>query len=417
MDNEEKNNLVIVNMSQVDLPTFLEPYSNQNDWVKYGSDNLFPFKLQDLANRSALHNAIISSKVDNVCGNGFTYEKKTDRKTDKFMEMVNPYDTIDVFYNKIVYDFVLYGGYSINIIWSKDHKTIAEMYHIDFSKLRSGKQDDKGQVSEYFYCKDWMNYKKKENTPKPIPAYKKNSKQNSELLYVKEYRPGTEYYPLPSYVGALSYIEIDTEISNFHLSHLKNGMQPSVMMNFVNGIPTDEERRKVERSVTSKFSGSDNAGKFIITFSDGKDNQPTVEQLSTNDLDKQFIQLQDTVLQNILSGHKVVSPMLVGIRTPGQLGGTTELETAFSLYQNNVIKPIQTTTLNTINMLGAINGLQPLSIIPIKPIEFSFSERVLVNIMTQNEMRSMMNLEPLDTLVVPTSDRIPSAPVTPIKIN
>lgn len=393
MDNT-KNNLIVVNLSQVKLPTFTE--SRYLDWIKYGDDNEFPNKLQDLANRSALHNAIISSKISNTCGEGFKTDGEIDKNTQLFIDNPNPDEDLETLYNKIVNDYVLYGGYALNVIWSRDRKSISEVYHIDFAKIRCMKQNDKNKITTYLYSKDWSNYRKAENTPLEIPAFDIKTKEPSQLIYVKQYRPGFDYYPVPSYVGALSYIEIDTEIANFHLSHIKNGMTPNIILNFNNGIPSDDERKTIEKQINQKYTGTDNAGKFILTFSEDKDKAPTVTTLSPSQLDKQFIALEASVLQNILSGHKIISPMLVGIKTEGQLGGGNELDNAFTLFQNSVIKPLQKNTLNVINKICKINGLQELNIIPVAPLEFSWSENVLQTIMTINEMREKIGLDPME---------------------
>jgi len=396
------DNLTIINLAQVELPKFIEP--RYNDWILYGSDNLFPDKLIDLANRSALHNAIISSKVDNVCAGGFTYKKRTDTKTDKFLDHPNPNESFEDIFRKITYDYVVFGGYALNIILSKDKQSISEIYHIDFSKIRCGKANEKGIVEEYWYSKDWANYRKGEYKPESIPAYSEGSKEPSQLFYFKQYQPGISYYPLPQYVGALAYIEVDTEIANFHLAHIKNGMTPSVLINFNNGIPSSDERKKIERQIEAKYNGTDNAGKFILSFSEDASKAPTVTTLTPSQLDKQFIQLQDTVLQNILSGHKVTSPMLVGIKTEGQLGGTSELMNAYQIYTNTVIVPIQNTLMRTVNMICERNGLQKLELIPISPIEFSWEEGTLKEIMTKDEMREKIGLEPLEKPnIIPTT--------------
>ena len=399
MDNDK---LIVISLSQVELPTFTETRGN-TEWIKYGSDNAFPLKLQDLANRSALHNAILSSKVDNVCGNGLTYEKEKDKKTDTFLEYANPYETLNDIMRKVVYDYVLYGGYALNVIWSKDRKSIAEVYHIDFAKIRSGKMNAEGIVTEYYFCRDWNNYRKTEYTPVMIPAFDVKNKAASQLMYVKEYRPGLEYYPLPSYVGALAYIEVDSEISNFHLAHIKNGMTPSVMISFTNGTPSEEERRKIKKQLQEQYNGTDNAGKIIVTFTEDETKVPKIQTLTPSQLDKQFIQLQDTVLQNILSGHKVTSPLLVGIKTEGQLGGANELATSWELYFNTVIKPMQDIVLRSINKIGNINGAQPLDIVSKQPISFNWSESILANILTKDEMRDMIGLEslPVEPIVSP----------------
>lgn len=399
------NNLQVIHMSQVQLPKFTPSNYNYQDWIRYGDDNLFPQMLQNLANRSAVHNAILSSKVDNCIGNGLTYEKKKDTKTDTWMTNPNPYDTLEHVYRKIVYDYVMYGGYALNVIWSKDHKSIAEIYHIDFANIRCGKMNAYNQIDNFHYSKDWTNYRKAEYKPIVIPAYSTKNKDASQLMYVKEYRPGTDYYPLPSYVGALSYIETDVEISNFHLAHIKNGMTPSMMINFVNGEPTEEEKTKIDREIKSCTTGTDNAGKYLITYSTSKETAAVITTMATTQLDKQFIQLQGTVLQNILSGHKIVSPMLVGIQTPGSLGGKSELETAYNIYNKSVIDPIQNITLVKLNEIQAINGLQQLTVIPIDPLSFSWSENVLTTIMSVDEMRAKIDLPALEN-IVPEAEQI-----------
>ena len=397
-----RNNMLIVNMSQVALPQNNETV--RTEWVPYGPDNAFPCLLQDLMNKSAIHNAIISSKVDHICGGGLTYED--DPKTAQFLSAVNPEYGMEELIRRLAYDYTLYGGYAINVIMSKDGKKVAEMWHEDFSKIRSGKQNRHDKVETYFYSKNWQQVRKEENAPEQIPAYDAKSAKGSQLIFVKEYRPGTDYYPMPSYVGALSYIEVDVEIANYHLAHLKNGMQPSIMINFKNGIPTDEERKKIDKQIREKYNGTDNAGKFILTFSEDKDKAPSVEVLGASDLDKQFIQLQDTVIQNILSGHKIVSPMLIGIKTEGQLGGANELENAHMLYINTVIEPARNVIMRTINQVMAKNGLNEVDVKNESPIGFTWSEKTLAGILSVNEMREKAGYAPIGQAPVPSPESL-----------
>lgn len=395
------------------MPKFIERANT--DWVLYGEDNLYPNKLIDLANKSALHNAINMSKINNVVGNGFMTDN-LDTKTIAFMENPNPNETFDDIFRKIVYDYVIFGGYCLNIIWSRDRKTIAEIYHIDFSRVRSGKSDERELVKTYYYSKNWAQYRKQEFAPVTFDAFgiavnnkgekyfltnkdwntdKRKELTPSQLLYVKEYRSGLEYYPLPSYIAALGYIETDSEISNFHLSHIKNGMAPSMMITFNNGIPSEEERRIIEEKIKSKYIGSDNAGKFILNYADDSTKAPTVTTLTPAQLDKQFIQLQATVLQNILSGHQVVSPLLVGIPTPGSLSNASEMLNAYQLYINTVIQPIKDILMRSVDMIFSINGLTTPEIATSSPVEFTLSENVMAQILTKDELRSLIGYEPL----------------------
>lgn len=394
---ENKNNMIVYNFSQIELPKFSE--SKYEDFIRYGDDNLFPNFLIKLSNTSDIHNAIISSKVDYICGSGPTYDKKTDSKTDKFFESVNRFEDFETFFKKIVYDYVIFGGFAIEVIKRKNGTD--ELFHRDFSRMRCGKMDELRQINDFYYSSDWINYKRKQFTPIPFVKYTENSKDITSLIYYSDYRPGQDYYPLPAYVAALASIATNAEISNYHLAHIQNGMSPSFMINFPNGIPTDDERRKIERQINDKFVGSDSAGKIIITFSEDSTRAPLIQTISPSQLDKQFIQLEASTQQSILSGHKVNNPLIVGIPTPGKLGGSNEFKDAFNIYDSTIITPMKNTVLKVLNKWGKVNGLQEIKIIPSTPIENTFSESMLEKIVTVNEARSEIGKDPIniDTLV------------------
>lgn len=342
-------NTIEIACQRIQLPDYREETFSSKSYVKYGEHNDFPKFLQELAGRSALHNAIISSKVDYCYADGLKLVgDRLELSTQLFVNHPNPTEDMDSIYRKCLYDYILYGAFALNVIWANDCENIAEIYHIDAAKIRSGKKNDKGVVETYFYCEDWS---KAAPRYKEVPAFRNDNRQGSQLLYYKEYRPGTFYYALPSYVGALNYIMIDAEISNYHLSHLLNGMSPNFMITFTNGVPTDEERRKIKQQMIQEYTGTDNAGKFIVSFVDDPTKVPDVQTLSADNLDEQFNQLSDQVLQNILSGHKIVSPMLVGIKTEGQLGGSNELETAYEIFTKTVIQPIQKDVVTVFNRI------------------------------------------------------------------
>lgn len=389
--NKTENNLLVIQLSQVEIPKIVE--NTRNEWINFGIDNNYPQYLIDLFQHSSLHSAICKSKVNDICGSGVSYDGE-DEKTNKFISQANPYETLNDVLKKIAFDHIIFGGYAINIIWSKDRKSIAEIYQVDYSNIRSGKMNVNKIVEEYYYSDDWSNRKIK---PVRIPAFNPSlaGKEPSQLIYYKSYSPGMKYYSLPSYVGALNAIETDVEIANFHLAHIKNGMTPNLLINFNNGIPTEEERTKIERQIKDKYTGTDNAGRFIVTFSDDKDKAPVIETLSVSDLDKQFIQLQDTILQNILSGHSIVSPLLVGIPTSVGLGGTEIIQDSWQLYNNRVITPFKDEILISLNKIANINSLKELYINTSSPIEFSYSEQTLLQILTKNEMRERIGYEPI----------------------
>jgi hypothetical protein len=394
-ENNKKFDISVVKMSQIQLPQYKESQSNRQAWIKYGDNNLFPDYLIDLSNRSALHNAILSSKVDYASGNGLecTMEEVT-KDTLAYLNKPNPTEKLSEIYKKLATDLTMFGGYSLLIIWNETGTNIAEIYHLDFSKVRCSEPDVMGRIHKFYYSKDWSN---KRCVPKEYPVFNlsTSSEEKFQVLYYKPYRTGNYVYPLPAYVGALNYITIDIEMANFHLSNLKNGMTPSVFINFTNGVPTEEERLEIEKSIANKFTGTDNAGKFVLTFSEGVDKAPVITPVTVNNIDKQFTQLQEIAMQNILSGHKLTSPLLAGISIPGKLGGESELLGAYQIYKNTIIVPIQDTILLSLNKIGLMRNSQPVQVIQSDPIEFKWSETVLKDVYTKDEIREEVGLNPL----------------------
>jgi len=381
MENINKYNLSLINLSQVELPKPIE--NTRLDWVQFGERNEFPQYLIDLMNKSALHNAILVSKVEMIIGDGLYVEEGE-------LPTPNPNESMNDLLRKITWDLELFGGFYLNVIWAKNRKSIAEIYHLDYSKIRSGKEVD-NIVEEYYYSENWENTRK--YTPVRFDSFKNDgSGDPNQILFVKPYVPGQKYYPLPSYKGAIVSIETDIEIANFHLAHIKNGMNPSMMITLTNGIPTSDERKVIEKQMKEKYVGSDNTGSFILSFVDNKENAPIITTITPSQLDKLFIQLQDTVLQDIISGHRVTNPLLVGIKTAGQLGGTSELINSYNIYNLTVIKPDQNIVLEAFNRIVKINKWNELFIKSVSPI-FMYSEQTLLQILTTDELRANIGYE------------------------
>lgn len=391
--------VIAVELQQVNLPVFEEKIMSGRPWVRYGSDNLFPEFLQMLASRSALHGAIVRSKIDYAFGKGIDDSEVNNASLSKhFITHPNGEESLDEIYRKLIYDYVLYGSFAVNVIWSDDGTEIAQIYHTDIAKLRSGYADEKGRVNTYYYSNQWLKGGAQEVAE--IAAFDTATREGSQILYTKDYSPSSKYYALPSYVGALNSIATDCEITNFHLSHLKNGMSPSKMITFTEGEPTEEEEKAIMAQIENLYTGSDNSGKFMLSFVNDPEHAPKVDTLGADNLGDQFIQLEDSVLQQILSGHRVTSPLLVGIRSGNNgLGSNTdELYTAYTLFYNTVIKPIQDKVLGVLNTIlkytHKYNGGQ-LKATSNTPVEFTWSENILSQIMTKDEMRARIGLPPV----------------------
>lgn len=361
------------------------------DWVKYGEDNLYPQYLCDLFNRSAKHNAILVAKQKYTFGQGIKIKQDVSNSIDaqKLLMRPNKFENMDNVFKKLELDKWLYGGYCVQIVWSKASGKIAEFYHMDFAKVRSNVDN-----TEFYYSDNWADYRPKVATFKAFDPEKPDGVQ---LLYVRDYRPNISTYPLPDYIGAIPYIECDTDVANFHRANLQNNFFFGGILNFNNGTPTAEEQTELVRRINRRHGSTDNAGRWIINFSDGQDRAPNVITLQPSDLDKQFDILNKTIQEEIFVAHRVTSPMFFGIRVEGQLGGRSEMIDSFKLFEQNEIKPVQNHFEQFFNYIATINSIgQPYEILPLEPFSPEFSEATMLEIATKDELREMAGLPVTD---------------------
>lgn len=352
--------IIVLKFADSKIPVFKE--ARGKDYIKYGDENNYPEYLTYLFNKSAKHNAIITGKTNYIFGEGY---ENGDVIVNRLKESLNDIT------KKAILDIEIYGGFRLEFVYNSFGK-IAEIYHVDYSCIRVGK--DGG----YYYKETW---KTENREPEEfIPAFNPNKPEGSQIYAYNEYRPMTRFYPLPSYIGCNNYIETDIEISKFYLSGIRNGMSPSKMIQFFQGEPTEEEKRELERRFKSKFTGSETAGNIILAFNTTKDKSIQIDDLSGSDLDKQFIELNKVCQQEIFSGHNITSPMLFGIKTEGQLGGSTELAIAYSIFQNTYSKPKATAfdkEVNYVLSFSVFAGAYELR--PTDPIGIQFDVKDVVN--------------------------------------
>lgn len=354
-----KKSISSYRFSSIQLPSSIEKINK--DWVSWGGDNNFPNFIIELANKSSMNRRAILAKADAVSGKGFTTGNEA---TEYILNKANPKESWDEVLDKVALDYVMFGGYALNIIWSRDGKSVSEVYHIDFSKIRSGKLNDEDEVEEYYYCFDWKSTRK--YTPIAYPAFsaeraviasEENTNNLSQILYYKNYSPDQIFYPLPEYVGALNDIQLDISISTFHVSNLANGLTPSLWVHFPTGDPGPEGRFQLYEEISDAYSGAENGGRFFLTFSDGQDNKPEITPLSLSN-DGYYLQLEERVSSRILSGHGISSPLLLGLRvgSSGLGSNSDEILTAWKHFQFTVIRPMQKTILKTFKNLMFYKG-------------------------------------------------------------
>jgi hypothetical protein len=399
-----ENILSAINLSTTTAPVVSEV--SGREYISYGTEdwaNLYPQFLIDLYYNSSTQAAIINATSELIAGEGLVIEDEEERdleaivKLKKFFANANGNESLDEVIKKISFDFKLQGAFALNIVWSQDRTQIAEIYHVGVDKVRAERPNEMGKVEAYYISSDWSNTRK--NKPYRVPAFNTNDRTSAnQIIYTGLYSPNMNAYYTPDYVAANNWALVDQRVAEFHLNNISNGFAGSFMISFANGVPTQEERFQIERSLTEKFASEKNAGKFILTFSDDKTRTPEITAITPSDLDKQFLALQELLVQNILTGHRVTSPVLMGIKSDTGLGNNAdELNSASNYYLNTVCMPFQNHIIKTLRKIFAVNNMDmPVRFEQLKPITTRFTNQDLMDVMTQDEIREELGLAPLN---------------------
>jgi len=396
-------NLLPISFGTYELPTFKE--SRKGEWYEYGSErgdwkNLYPQFLTKLYNESSKHAVIINSKCKFIVGKGFCVEGemnyKERAKIEAFLRHPNDTDNMTELLAKIVKDKKVYGGFCMGVRINAN-KQIAALDHINFADVRKGVDED-----VYYYTDDWKARNPQNNDDfTEMVSFTWDDAVNTTanyIIYYKEYRPDLNVYPLGDYVSAVPYISADAEIANFTLNSIQQNLSASYIISFNNGEPTEEEMRNIERRFRDYATGTDNAAKPLLSFTDQNSDHPQIIPIPETGLTDRYNQLNDQIRQEIFTAHGIVSPMLFGVKTETGLGNNAdEILTAASLYQNLQIDGEQEVLNDLFNEIIAFNGLRKsLRIVKIEPVQKALSESVVVSVMTKDEIRERIGLPPLE---------------------
>ena len=366
MNNKEEGKIHIVQLGSYSKPEIKEYYND--DFVAYGEDNDYFTYLIDRYNGSPTNNAAINGISEMIYGRGLdaTDSKENDADYKEMKELLKK-DVI----KRITHDYKMMGQAALQVIYTKDRSKIAQVEHIPVETLRAEKCNSKGEIEAYYYHSDWSTASTGDKLTK-IPAFG-FSNAAIEILYIKPYRAGYKYYSPVDYQGGLQYAELEEEIANYHINNIQNGLSPSMLINFNNGTPDAEQRDAIENSIVNKFSGSSNAGRFILAFNDSKELAATIEPVQLSDAHQQYQFLSDESMRKVMVSHRIVSPMLVGIKDNSGLGNNAEeLQTASVLMDNTVIRPMQVTILDELEKILEYNGINlDIYFKTLQPLEFT----------------------------------------------
>jgi capsid portal protein len=341
----------IVNVNNNSLPIIQEDTKTRYPFVPfgvYGNDDFFD-AVTTAFNVSTTNAASIEGIADLIFGKGLYSKNQIFNET---LQKMIPQEEV----KRVAFDLKLFGNAAFQVYWDDTHTKIKKIYHVPVQLLRAEKLGSSPMIENYYYCTDW-NDQRKVRDKKKIPAFE-TSNEKMEILYIKHYCPGLYYYSLPDWVSALQLAMAEGEISNLHFNNIVNGFLPAVMLNFNNGVPAPEERQTIEDLVQAKFTGTDNAGRFMLSFNDDPLTKPTIDVIDITNLHEKYDYVAEYTQDRILVAHRVTSPLLFGIRTKnnGFSSQSEEMKTAFSILQTMTIAPFQNIILNSLDYALTCSG-------------------------------------------------------------
>lgn len=357
-----------VNLSGYEIPKAIE--DKRKEWVAYGEDNSYFQHLIDSYLQSATNNAAIRSISDYIFGEGISIDglESDSNEVKELRKMINHRDL-----KKIILERKMLGMAAMQVIYDKGgrNRKVAKIKHFPIHTLRPEKMDGEGEINAWYYHPDWANKKPNDSLTR-IPTFGKST-DSVELYILKPYVSGFYYFSPVDYSGSLPYAEMENEIADYLLNEVKNSFSGTKVINFNNGVPDAEQRELITRDVKAKLTGS-KGQKLIVAFNDNADNKTTVEDITLNDAPSHYEYLADESRNKILVGHRITSPLLLGIKDGGKGFGNNadELESSSQLFQSTVIEPYQNEIAEAIEEILEVNGEVPmLYFITAQPIAFT----------------------------------------------
>jgi hypothetical protein len=374
MDND-MSNLKFIQLETYTSPTIVE--QKNKEWVEYGQDNNYYQYLIDLYYGSATNNACIKGISDLIYGDGLEVVR-ADRHLSGYLDLKKLFHE-DCLRNAAM-DLKMLGQCAIHLVKSKDRKKYVKAEHWAIQTLRPEKCNDKGEIEGYYFAPDWSKLKRGQK-PHRFAAFGFDDSATECVLVIKPYSTGNYYFSPVDYQGGTQWAELETEISNYHINNIKNGMAPSMLINFNNGQPPAEVKDMIEAQIINKFTGSSNTGKFILSFNDNAESKADITPVQLSDAHNQYQFLSTESMQKVMMSHRVTSPMLLGIKDQTGFGNNAEeLKTASILFDNTVIRPFQRLLLDGVRKIMNANGYNlDIYFKTLQPLEFTDLSGKVVN--------------------------------------
>ena len=371
------NSLEVIQLEAYQTPEVIE--DAKKDFVAFGSDNLFYDQLIDVYLNSPTSHSTITGIVNQIVGKGL-HAHNASRKPDEFAQFRSLFKAKDL--KKIALDYKLLGEAAIQVSYLQ--KKVVKVSHFNRETLRAEKCDDKGAINAYFYHPKWKDYKDGDKLTR-IPVFGSGSK--NEIYIIRRHIPSMHYYSVPDYIGSLNYGKLECSISEFLVNEVENSFSGSKLVSFANGSPSVEGMKKIKQEITDKLTGV-HGEKVIVSFSDSVENKTTIEDINPPNSAEVYRYISEECSRKLMIGHRITSPLLVGIRDTGNSLGNNaeEIQNAHNLFENLVIKPYQNDIIDAVDDILGVNGISlDLYVQTLTPIEFTNTENAVTKEQVEEE--------------------------------
>lgn len=352
---------IVINLAAAnDVPAFPKTSLIRDKWITFGPKNLFPQDIIKFNARSPVNNAIIESTVTYICGKGV---RDTAKSADKYVGRPNPMESWDDIIEPLAKDFKTFGGFYFQVIKNNNEVTVS-LFHQDFSTVRIGTIDDKGNPETFRVSHDWTKTSGKDK-PIELPVWEsmeKAEKGKAYMFYYWNYSAGLPRYCVPDWFAALEYVKADGTLGEFYNNSINNGFTPSVVIKMPSN-PEEPKKAEFQKKMENAFSGAKGASSIIILWGENTEVKPDIVPFNASANADIYNNIEGIIFQKIISAHRLASPTLAGVSGSGNLSGNAaEIIDAYVLYNYTVVEKMRRKLLDKLNIFTAINGLAPIEI-------------------------------------------------------
>ncbi len=337
---------------EASVPLPIENQKRGETHISWGENNLYPQFLVSLYYNSSIHQGIVNSKVKYIASSGLDSDSTDKAKWELIKKNGNAPYSLDEIAVMLANDQEILNSFAV-LFKKNPISKFWDAHHVPVELIRKSSNEE-----YYEYSENWKerNQSEEKTGYKLIKSIDFLSLQDKEvLLYVsakskqhlvddKTKQLTKSVYPIPSYSGCISSILASVEMNYFRYSEVVNGFKGGTIINVPTGEPNNQdEKKKIVAKLKGESSDRDKQGGIVVTFSKSQETAPSVVQINGNNLDQRYLLTQESIVDEIMVGHSVINPALFSVKTAGQLGGTAELETAYSIFMNNYAQDRQKT--------------------------------------------------------------------------